>query len=267
MKHFDPLVRNNVHICGNADADRTIVFVHGFGTEQSVWRGVVPHFARDWRVVLLDNVGAGASLPEAFVQSRYLGLQGYADDLLEVCDALQLKDAVLVGHSVGAMAAVLAANRKPEDFAKLVLICASPRYLNTEDYHGGFTADDLNQIYSAIEEQFDEWAAAFAPMAMGNSDRPQLARYFSDQIRSIPPDRVLTVLCSTFQSDHRQDVCRIAQPTLLLQSQDDVAVPAAVAHYLQQHIPDSRLVMLKAGGHLPHFAAPDEVADAIRGFI
>ncbi|HJV26229.1 MAG TPA: alpha/beta hydrolase [Aromatoleum sp.] len=267
MKRLDPLAKNNVHIAGNWQAPRTIVFLHGFGTEQSAWSAVAQHFEEDYRLVFLDNVGAGGSLPEAFVQSHYLDLHAYADDLLDVCEALELHDAIFVGHSLGAMTGVLASNKQPTRFSRLALICASPHYLNCDQYQGGFTQDDLNQVYSAIDDEFDEWATAFAPLMMGNPDQPQLARYFMDAIRAIPQDRVMTVLCSIFQSDHRQDIERIEKPALLLQSRDDIAVPPEVTEYLHRHIPGSRLVMLDATGHLPHLSAPAEVAKALRPFV
>lgn len=192
----DPLRKNHVRLVGNQDADTTLVFVHGFGTEQSAWQPVADHFAADCRIVLLDNVGAGRSDPQAFAQHRYLNLQQYAQDLLDICEVLKLQNAILVGHSVGAMIGVLAALKRPDFFARLVLVGASPRYLNDTGYHGGLTQDDLTQIYSAITNRFSEWVDAFAPLAMANSDRPQLARYFADTIRAIPRAQILTVLLS-----------------------------------------------------------------------
>lgn len=263
----DPLRKNHVRLVGNQDADTTLVFVHGFGTEQSAWQPVADHFAADCRIVLLDNVGAGRSDPQAFAQHRYLNLQQYAQDLLDICEVLKLQNAILVGHSVGAMIGVLAALKRPDFFARLVLVGASPRYLNDTGYHGGLTQDDLTQIYSAITNRFSEWVDAFAPLAMANSDRPQLARYFADTIRAIPRAQILTVLCSILQSDHRTDICQLDKPTLLLQTRQDFFVPQAVADYLHQHIPGSRLSMIDTEGHFPHISASEQVAAEIRRFI
>ena len=246
----DPLARNAVTVTGNPEAARTIVFVHGFGTDQNAWKDITPAFVDDFRIVLLDNVGAGRADPQAFVQHRYLNLSQYAHDLLDVCHALKLRDAILVGHSVGAMIGVLATIAEPDCFAKLVLIGASPRYLDDGEYHGGFTTQQLNDLYQAVTLSYAEWAGQFASLAMANEDRPGLAAAFAETIRDIPKDRALTVLCSVFQSDHRADVRRLDKPTLLVHAHGDIAVPESVAGYLQRAITGSRLVMIDAQGHL-----------------
>ncbi|MBS0395654.1 MAG: alpha/beta hydrolase, partial [Proteobacteria bacterium] len=165
---MDPLHRNNVRVVGRTDSPRTIVFVHGFGTSQEAWRDVAAPFLADWRIVLLDNVGAGASPPEAFVQHRYLGLATYANDLVEVVRSLDLCGAVFVGHSVGAMIALLAAVQEPPRCSRLVLLGASPRYLDEPGYRGGFSSPDLAQIYRAVAENYADWTDAFAPAMMDN---------------------------------------------------------------------------------------------------
>ena len=267
MNKLDPLERNNVTLAGNPQARRAMVFVHGFGTDQRAWSTVAESFGEDFSLVLLDNVGAGPSEPAAFQQSRYLNLGGYVSDLFEVCDALLLQDAILVGHSVGAMICLLAAARRPGRFSRLVMIGASPRYLDDEGYRGGFAEADLKALYQEVSLRYSEWADAFAPAAMGNADKPQLARHFAETMKSIPADRALTVLCSIFQSDHRADVSTLDIPTLVIQSQDDPAVPLEVAEYLHQHIKGSRLALINATGHLPHVSARYEVVAAMSEFI
>ncbi len=264
---MDPLYRNNVHVVGRPDALRTLVFVHGFGTNQDAWREVAAPFAADSRIVLLDNVGAGDSAPEAFVQHRYLGLATYASDLLEVSRALKLDGAVFVGHSVGAMIALLAAVQEPAHCGRLVLIGASPRYLDEPGYRGGFSSRDLAQIYRAVAENYAGWTDAFAPAMMDNPDRPGLARHLADSLKTIPQEHALTVLCSIFQSDHRADLGRVTQPTLILQSRRDSAVPSEVAEYLHRSIAGSELEVLAADGHLPHLAAPGVVIAAMQRFL
>lgn len=264
---WDPLVKNHVNVIGRADAARTMVFVHGFGTDQTAWADVQAAFLAGYRVVLLDNVGGGKTPPEAFVQVHYLNLHRYAADLLDVCEALQIKDAVLVGHSVGAMISVLAALRQPERFSRLVLIGASPRYLNDTDYHGGFSKEDLDGLYRAMESSYNAWADQFAPAVMQNADRPGLSQRFAASIKSIPQERALTVLCSIFQSDHRADVQKLKHPTLLIHANDDLAVPLAVAHYLHHAIAGSQLAVIDATGHLPHISAPAAVLKAMQGFV
>lgn len=269
MKHSDPIKKNHVQVAGRIDAEHTLVFVHGFGTDQSAWHGLVDWFAADFRLVLLDSVGAGQSDPEAFVQHQYLNLQAYAEDLLAVCSAVggEGRPLTLVGHSAGAMACVLAAIQQPERFDRLVLIGASPRYLNDGRYQGGFTQEDLSQVYSQVLGDYDGWVERFAPRTMANPDRPALARRFADTLRTIPANRVLTVLCSILQSDHRPDLARLSVPTLLIQSQDDVFVPLAVAEFMHRQISHSQLKIIAATGHLPHVSAPAQVAAAMREFL
>lgn len=267
MNPLDPIRRNNVTVTGRLDAPHTLVFVHGFGTDQNVWQGVQTAFAQRYRMVLLDNVGAGRSAPEAFRQHRYLNLRTYVSDLLEVCDALALQGATLVGHSVGGMICALAAVARPQMFERLVLIGASPRYLNDAAYHGGFSQDDLAAVYRAVTQDYDNWAHQFAAAAMANPDQPDLARAFASAIRTTPKDRALTVLCSIFQSDHRAELAGLTLPTLLIQSREDFAVPLAVAQFLHRQIRGSTLQVINATGHLPHVSAPAEVVVAMRAFL
>lgn len=263
----NPLQRNHVTVCGNPQAPGTLVFIHGFGTDQTAWHPVSQAFAADFRIVLLDLVGAGKSDPEAFRQHRYLNLDQYATDLLEVCDALQLSKAILVGHSSGAMVAALAAVRAPGRFARLVMIGASPRYVDEEGYRGGFNMEQIDALYKRILQPEPGWADGFAPAMMGNADRPELGARFAKDLNAIPRDRVLTVVCSILQSDHREQVRRLALPTLLVHTTRDQAVPMEVAHYLHGVIQGSELVVIDGDGHLPHISAPAQVVQAIGAFL
>lgn len=267
VSSLDPRKRNNVTVAGNPGAEQTLVFVHGFGTDQRAWRDVAAAFMDDYKVVLFDNVGAGQADPEAFVQHHYLNLHRYALDLLEVCAALQLERPVLIGHSAGAMSCVLAAIEAPERFSRLALIGASPRYLDEAGYRGGFSKDDIDAVYSAVSGGYAAWAEAFAPLAMGNADQPRLIAQFANALKAIPPERALTVLCSIFQSDHRADVRKLSLPTLLIQAREDVAVPLEVAEYLQRNIRGSLLKVIEATGHLPHITAPSKVIAALYEFV
>lgn len=260
---MDPIARNHVTVTGNPAADQTIVFVHGLGTDQTAWHAVAAAFQQNFRIVLLDNVGAGKSDPEAFLQSRYLSLHRYALDLLEVCEALQLQGAALVGHSAGAMVAALAALRQPDRFSRLVLLGASPHYLEDGEYHGGLTHAGLNDLYKSVLHDRPGWADAYAPSMLGPSGTASQSLRFADALKAIPSDLILTVLCSILQSDLRSDVARLALPTLILQTRNDNAVPPAVAEYLHAVIPHSQLVMLEVDGHLPHLSAPSLVVEAI----
>ena len=264
---IDPIKRNNVSVSGNLAAGQSIVFVHGFGTDQHAWEAVAKAFSRDFRIVLLDNVGAGASAPEAFVQHRYLNLQQYAKDLIEVCQALEIEQAIVVGHSVGGMIALLAALEAPVLFAKLVLLGSSPRYLDEAGYQGGFSKADIANVYDSVVADYSAWVDSIAPLAMMNADRPQLTRHFSDSLKAIPKDRALTILCAILQSDHRQSLHQLEIPTLIVQTASDYAVPLAIGEYLQQHIPNSHLAVIDAEGHLPHVSVPEKVLAAMMPFI
>lgn len=266
MGRPDVISRNNVTVTGRTDAP-TMVFVHGFGTDQRSWADVAAAFADDFRIVLLDNVGAGQSDPSAFVQHRYLNLDRYGADLLEVCDAVDVHDAVLVGHSVGAMIAVLAAVARPEIASRLVLIGGSPRYLDEPGYRGGFSRDAIEDIYRAVAGNYHEWAEAFAPVAMANADRPQLAARFAEALKAIPAQQALTVLCSVLQSDHRAALRRVRSPALVVHVEEDAIVPVEVPRYMREQIPDCRLELIHAAGHFPHVSAPDAVIAAIRPFV
>lgn len=262
----EALKRHNVSLTGNPDATRWMILVHGFGTDQSAWRYVAAAFAQDYRVVLLDNAGAGGADPTAFIQLRYLNLDQYAADLIEITEAVGARDAVLVGHSVGAIVGLLAAVARPELYSTLILIGASPRYLDEPGYRGGFSEADLEGLYAAVSTGYPEWAERYSASAMP-PERPDLARDFAASLRAIPPDHALTVLCSIFQSDHRADLARVRQPTLIIQSRDDIAVPIEVAQYIQHAIQGSELTVVEASGHFPHISAPGLVVAAMRSFL
>ncbi|AMK77425.1 MULTISPECIES: alpha/beta fold hydrolase [Methylomonas] len=267
MDRLDPIYKNHVTITGNPQAEQTMVFVHGFGTDQTAWQQVASAFFDEFKIILFDNVGAGQAAAEAFIQHRYLNLHPYADDLVKIAEVLDLKQVILIGHSVGGMISLLATIRAPTLAARLILIGASPRYVNDEQYFGGFTDNDIAEIYSAVVQRQAAWADDFAPMVMANPEHPHLSEYYASTIKSIPTRQTLTVLCSIFQSDHRQDLALVNTPTLLIQAKEDFAVPLAVANYLHQHIAGSQLAVIEATGHLPHISAPAEVIAAIRAFL
>lgn len=267
---IDPLKRNNVTVSGNPQARKTIIFVNGLGCDQHIWNQITPTFADDYRLVLFDNVGSIAANQEYFSgrQYRYLNVNGYALDLLEICSALRLQgNTIVVGHSLGAMAALLASIQKPSLFSKLVLIGASPRYSNTDDYQGGFSNADIDATYAALQRDQMDWSRKYASVAMAAPDRPALAESFAESLAHIPHDLILTILCSLLQMDHRDNLPKVSSPTLLIQSREDHFVPPAVADYMQAHIPDCRLSLIDAVGHLPHVSAPDKVIAAMAPFI
>jgi sigma-B regulation protein RsbQ len=255
------LERNNVNQVG--DGKQTIIFAHGFGSDQTAWRHQVAAFAPHFRIVLFDHVGAGKSDFSAYSPRRYSSLYSYAEDLLDLCAALKLKQAILVGHSVSGMVSLLAALGEPEYFSQLIFISASPRYLNDEGYVGGFEQADLDSIYAAMASNYYAWASGFAPIAMGNPDKPELALEFAKTLGQIRPDIAQAVARLIFQSDHRAELARLKIPAVILQSNNDIAVPPEVGQYLADHIPGGRLIPVPAQGHLPHLSAPDTITQAI----
>lgn len=255
------LERNNVKILGRGD--RTLVFAHGFGSAQSAWRHQVAAFASNFRIVLFDHVGAGESDFTAYSPRRYSSLYSYAEDLLDLCDCLKLAECILVGHSVSGMVSLLAALVEPQLFSQLIFVGASPRYLNDDGYVGGFERADLDALYAAMSSNYYAWASGFAPLVMGNLDRPELAQELAKTLTAIRPDIAQAVARVIFESDHRQELPRLQVPTLILQSSNDVAVPLEVGKYMAEKISQSQLINIDAQGHLPHLSAPDVVTKAI----
>ena len=261
----DPLAMNNVSDTGPQSSQGTLVFEHGLGTNQQCWEQVVAAFP-DWRIVRLDNVGASPVTQPHFRHNRYLKLESYAEDLVAVLDALQVRDAVLVGHSVGAMISMLAAQRRPERVARLVMIGASPRYQDEPGYHGGFRPEDVDDIYRAITADHAGWATGFAAAAVG-ADNAHYGAEFAASLRDIPPAITLTVLYSILQSDLRDALRHTTQPTLLIHSREDHVVPNEVAQYLHSQIRRSQLEIIDASGHLPHVTAAPLVVAAMQRFL
>jgi sigma-B regulation protein RsbQ len=262
---MDIIRRNNVHTFG--DGGDPIVFAHGFGCDQNMWRFVAPAFAGSHRVVLFDHVGAGHSDASAYDRRKYATLDGYATDVLEICRALDLANVILVGHSVSAMIGVLAAKREPERFKALVLVGPSPRYINDDGYIGGFSTEDIEGLLTSLESNYLGWSSTMAPVIMGNADRPELGAELTNSFCRTDPDIASHFARVTFFSDNRRDLATVGMPALVLQCSDDVIAPNAVGEYVHAHMPTSRLVIMKATGHCPNLSAPAETTEAIETFI
>ena len=259
------LERNNVKILG--DGEQALIFAHGFGSDQSAWRHQVEAFAPKYRIVLFDHVGAGKSDFNAYSPHRYSSLYSYAEDLLDLCAELKLTKPILVGHSVSGMIGLLASLVESDRFSKLIFLGASPRYLNDRGYVGGFERTDLDNLYAAMSANYYSWASGFAPLIMGNPDRPELAEEFAKTLTSIRPDIAQAVARVIFESDHRQDLPRLQVPTLILQPSNDVAVPQEVGQYMADKIKNNHFIPIDAEGHYPHLSAPDVVTKAIASWI
>lgn len=260
------VTRNNVHVHGPPEA-QPMLFAHGFGCDQNMWRHVWPAFAEDHRVVLFDHVGAGRSDLGAFDPQRYTALTAYAEDVLEICAELGLEEVVFVGHSVSAMIGVLAARREPARFAALVLIGPSPRYVDEDGYVGGFGEQDIEELLESMDSNFLGWSSTMAPVIMGNGDRPELGAELTNSFCATDPAIARQFARVTFTSDNRADLREVPTRSLVLQCSDDPIAPEPVGRFVAQQMPDARLVLMEATGHCPNLSAPDETIECIRRFL
>jgi sigma-B regulation protein RsbQ len=258
--------RQNIKVSGRPDG-QPMLFAHGFGCDQNMWRYIAPRFEDEFRVVLFDHVGAGNSDPSAYEPQRYSSLSGYAGDVVAICTELELRDVVFVGHSVSAMIGVLAAAAAPELFTKLVLVGPSPRYINDADYVGGFSADDINDLLESLESNYLGWSSAMAPVIMGRADRPELGEELTESFCRTDPSIARQFAQVTFLSDNREDLTAVATPTLILQCANDPIAPVSVGEFVRDRMPNASMVLLNATGHCPNLSAPEETAAAIEQFV
>jgi sigma-B regulation protein RsbQ len=256
----------NVKVSGAPDG-QPIVFAHGYGCDQNMWRFVVPAFEDRYKVVLFVYVGAGRSDAGSYDPVRYSSLGSYAEDVLEICGSLELDNLVLVGHSVSSMIGVLAVNRQPEIFDKLVMVCPSPRYINDGDYTGGFGEADILELLESLESNYLGWSSAMAPVIMGNPDRPELGRELEASFCRTDPKIARDFARITFMADNRADLEQVKVPALVLQCRSDAIAPIEVGEYVRDSLPQSSYVLLDATGHCPHLSMPKETAEAISAFV
>jgi sigma-B regulation protein RsbQ len=259
-------MRHNVNVLGRENR-KAIVFAHGFGCDQNMWRYVVPRFVDDYKIVLFDYIGAGGSDNSQYNSSRYSTLNAYAADVLEIVRELNLEQAIFVGHSVSAMIGVLASLQEPHRFDRLVLIGPSARYINDGTYIGGFEANDIDALLESLEQNYLGWSKQMAPVIMGNSHRPELSHELTNSFCRMDPVIAKNFARVTFLSDNRKDLAYVTARTLILQCSEDVIAPLEVGNYLKSHITNSELVVMKATGHCPNLSAPDETVAEIQRFL
>ncbi|WP_020620569.1 alpha/beta fold hydrolase [Paenibacillus daejeonensis] len=260
------MARNNVKISGNGK--KTIIFAHGFGCDQLMWRYVIPAFEENYRVVVFDYVGSGKSDIQAYDANRYGNLNGYAQDIIDICHELELKNAIFVGHSVSAMIGILASIREVDLFEKLVLIGPSPRYLNDfPDYIGGFDEEVMEELLTLMETNYAGWANYLAPAIMGNSDQPQLAHELEQSFCAMNPQIARQFARTTFLADNRQDLTEVSIPALILQCSQDIIAPLEVGTFVHYQIPHSTLRFMEATGHCPHISHPEETIQLIKEYL
>lgn len=263
----DVLDRFAVRVRGNPDG-RPMLFAHGFGCDQSLWRFVAPAFEDMYRVVTFDYVGAGLSDRAAYDSERYATLDGYAQDVLAICHALDLRDGVFVGHSVSAIVGVLASIAEPQRFRELILVAPSPRYMDDPPgYRGGFSHADIQGLLQMMDVNATGWAAFLAPIVMGNPDRPDLSGDLEATFCSIDPVMARQFAEVTFLADNRADLPNVVTPSLILQCANDAVAPVEVGRYLHRHLAGSTLRIIDAVGHCPHVSHPAATIDAMREYL
>jgi sigma-B regulation protein RsbQ len=257
--------RNNVKRWGKGS--QTMLFAHGFGCDQNMWRFITPAFEDDYNIVVFDYVGAGNSDLSAYNIERYSNLNGYALDVLEVCEALDLKEVIFVGHSVSSMIGLLAAIKRPDYFSNLILIGPSPCYIDDKDYKGGFSRKDIEDLLDTMDKNYIGWANFLAPAIMKNPDKPELGKELTESFCSTDPAIARQFAMATFFSDNRKDLVKLQKPSLVMQCSDDLIAPLEVGNYLDANLPDSTLKVLKATGHCPHMSEPEETIAVMKEYL
>ncbi|HEV7574057.1 MAG TPA: alpha/beta hydrolase [Thermoanaerobaculia bacterium] len=261
----DVLSRNNVKVSGRGT--QPMMFAHGFGCDQAMWRFVTPAFEPDYRVILFDYVGSGNADVAAYDPQRYASLDGYAQDVLDIITALDLHDVIFVGHSVSSMVGVLAANREPARFSRLIMVGPSPRYINDAGYVGGFERADIEGLLDLMDRNYIGWANFLAPVIMKNEERPELTRELNDSFCSTDPKITRRFAETTFFADNRGDLARVTVPSLIMQCSEDAIAPVEVGNFLHGALARSTLHRMKATGHCPHISHPAETIEAIKTYL
>jgi sigma-B regulation protein RsbQ len=262
---MDILKRNNVNIYGHGL--KYLMLAHGFGCDQHVWRHFIKAFENEYKIIVFDYVGAGNSDLSAYNSKRYGVIDGYADDVIEILDALQLRQVVFVGHSVSSMIGVRSAIRRPELFSALILMAPSPSYINETDYVGGMDKESVDGLLKAMESNYLGWAGSIAPAVMGNPETPELGLELTSNFCATDPEIAKEFARVTFLTDNREDLKKLHVESLTLQCSEDILAPLEVGYYIRENTANNTLVVLKATGHCPHLSAPEETIDAIKTYL
>lgn len=262
---MDIIKRNNVIVRGQGK--QMMIVSQGFGCDQNMWRYVIPAFEKDYKIVTFDHLGTGESDMTFYHPSNYETLHGYASDLVEICETLNMKEAIFVGHSVSAMIGILASIQSPDIFAHLILVGPSPRYINDDDYVGGFDEEDIEELMETLSRNYLGWSSSTAPVIMGNADRPELGEELTNRFCQMNPVVAEQFARTTFNSDNRADLALVQVPCLIMQCSEDIIAPTEVGEYMHRKIPNSELVYLKATGHCPHLSAPEETIEVMKHYL
>ena len=258
-------LRNHVNIIGSGP--QTLVFAHGFGCDQTMWRALTPHFADQYRIVLFDHVGSGASDHRAYDYDKYDSLQGYADDVITLIEAHSETPVIFVGHSVSAMIGTIAAIARPALFAAQIMVAPSASMIDDGDYHGGFQKRDILDLLQALESNYLGWSSTIAPSIMGAPEQPHLSNELTDTFCRNDPEIAKHFARVTFLGDHRALLPHCETPTLIIQSTDDFLAPLSAGEFIHRHMPKSRLEVIENTGHCPHLSAPVQCIGAMTTFL
>jgi sigma-B regulation protein RsbQ len=257
--------RNNINIFGKGE--KIMLFLHGYGCDQNMWRFITPAFENDYKIVLIDHVGSGKSEIEAYDFEKYSSLRGYANDVIEICEYLGEKDITVIAHSVSGMIAMLAAAERPEFFSKLVLVGPSPCYINKGDYYGGFTQEDIDELINTLEGNYLGWSSFITPVIIGDDNKKEYSTELKNSFCAMNPEIAKHFAKVTFLSDNRTDLERVVTESLVIQTNPDVIAPVKVGKYVSEKLPKATYVELDAVGHCPHLTAPEKVIKATKVFL
>jgi sigma-B regulation protein RsbQ len=256
------LIRNNVTVLGEGSI--TLLLANGFGCDQNMWRFLLPYIKGDYKVVLFDYVGSVKSDASQFQHHKYNTLDGYAEDILDVCNELSLNNVILIGHSVSSIIGLLAAIKKPEYFYKLIMVCPTPCFLNfPPEYFGGFDEADLHELLSLMDKNYIGWAEYLAPLVMGVNNSETLTDELSSSFCSTDPVIAKSFAKATFFSDHRENLNQVMHPTLIFQSENDALAAKSVGEYMHNKMQNSTLEIIGAEGHCLHMTHPEKIAPLI----
>lgn len=249
------------------DGSPTLVFIHGYGCDQNMWRFVAPAFADRHRCLLYDLMGMGGSDYSSYDLSNYASLEAHAGDLEALLDAMDIKDAVLVGHSVGATIACLTALRGSERIRALALVAPSPSFINDGDYVGGFDRESIEGLIGLMEQNFLGWTEQVAPVISGQEADGATTEELSESFCRTDPKIAKHFGRVTFLADHRKEMSQVALPTLILQCRADALAPVEVGQWLEARMAQGRMEIIEATGHCPHMTDPEKTIGALRGFL
>ncbi len=259
------IARNNVQVSGKGK--QPMLFAHGFGCDQTMWRHIVPAFEESYKVIVFDYVGCGASDKSCYDPADYSSLEGYAQDVLDVCKALDLRDVIFVGHSVSGMIGAMAATWEPRRFSKIIMLGPSACYINDPHYKGGLEHEMVNGIISSIDSGTQDWAGNLGPVVMGNADRPELAAELVSLFCSVAPEVASQFARATFLTDSRQKLSQVTVPTLIMQCAEDIVAPEAAGAFIHQQITGSTFIKMRATGHVPQMSAPEETISTMKEYL